>query len=163
MVISLNMSKEFLLDTNIIIKLWNDNPDVIDFLRSHSKCDFKVTNDTVMELANGEIENFFPKMGLELQALADRIINNPVSMDRSFRPSSYVVSEDNGLYLEKANKVSATDYGLINICLEDSCYVLVTEDKKMLKSSARLMDSNRFYNYMEFMKLLDNEYGYQEC
>ena len=50
--------KEYLLDTNIVIKVWNKYPDLLDTIENIKSVDFKISEDIAGELSVKEYVKF---------------------------------------------------------------------------------------------------------
>lgn len=144
----------FLLDTNIIIKIWNENPDLLDFIEKSSCIDYKITNDCMCELANGEINNFLPQMSPKFRMLVRHIVNSGSQRDKNLKENRFFVIVDGKIFIQVCNKVDAEDYGCIFYCQNHSQYILVSEDKRMRKSAQKVLGSSRVMNYKQFLNAI---------
>lgn len=142
----------YLLDANIIIKLWNEAPDVLDAIEAHTNVDFRITNDVVLELVKGEQDQFFPKMAPKYQKLMKHMVNAPGQFpDKPYKENRFLKEIDGKVTVVIGNKVSSVDYLMVLTCQNEPSYKLVTEDAKILKSSNLVLDESKFLNYDEFI------------
>ena len=142
----------YLLDANIIIKLWNEAPDVLDAVEADANIDFRITNNVALELIKGEQDQFFPKMAPKYQKLIKHMVNAPGQFpDKPYKENRFLEEIDGKLTVVIGNKVSSVDYLMILTCQNEHSYKLVTEDAKMLKSSNLVLDESRILNYNEFI------------
>lgn len=143
----------FLFDTNIIIKLWNENPVILDALDKYKDVDYKVTNETVMELANGDINEFFPKVSSKYQQLLNHMVQNDAYHgDSTWRENRFLFEKNGQVFYTVGNKISSVDYGIVSMC-QNYNFVLVTNDKKILKSARLVLPRDQVIDYYEFIVL----------
>jgi predicted nucleic acid-binding protein len=149
------MCKEYLLDTNIVIKVWNKYPALLDTIENVKWIDFKISEDIAGELSVKEYVKFNKDFVLSnkfLKLLGHIITNSGPSFTEDSLESDLVKYEKNkNLYLANGDKISINDYSLINICEKNKEYILVTEDKKMLRSAKIILDSSRVLNFEQFL------------
>jgi hypothetical protein len=139
------MANIYLLDTNIVIKCWKDNPSLL------GKIDYRVTNHSIMELANGELGQFFPKVSPKFLELLGHMVTNQGGMDPSHKENRYIYeAEDGQVYYKEGNKVSSVDYDVYWACLQNG-FTLVTEDKKLLKSTRSVLGEKRAISYEQLV------------
>ena len=58
------------------------------------------------------------------------------------------------MYFVNGDKISINDYSLIDICEKNKDYILVTEDKKVIRSAKSILDASRILNFEEFLEEL---------
>jgi predicted nucleic acid-binding protein len=150
--------KEYLLDTNIVIKVWNKYPTLLDSMENMDSIDFKISEDIAGELSIKEYAIFNEEFVLSnkfLKLLGHIIANNNSSINEDYSKSDFIRYEKNkNFYLINGDKISINDYSLIDLCEKNKDYVLVTEDKRMLRSAKIILDSSRVLNFQEFMEEL---------
>ena len=103
----------------------------INFFEVLGKLDriiFLLTNEVIVELMNGP-RKLHPKF------LLDHIINVEGSMDHSLKENRFLYEKKGKLHYMVLNKVSAVDWNQVLLCQNHSDLVLVTNDRKLLKSS----------------------------
>jgi len=64
--------------------------------------------------------------------------------------------QDKNIYFVNGNKISINDYSLINICENNKNYILVTDDKKLIRSAKIILNSERILNFQEFLDELND-------
>ena len=149
---------QYLFDTNIVIKIWDDNPSLLQIIEKSEYVDYIITNDIALEISQKEItlDNGIPVFSKRFLSLAEHIINNDVYCgDPRFKDNRQVNQDENGnLYIVRGNKISYYDNSLISVCNYYSQYILITEDKKLYKSALLTLDKSRVLNYSEFINQL---------
>ena len=149
------MYKEYLLDTNIIIKVWNKYPTLLDSIEDIEFIDFKISEDIAGELSVKEYIKFKEDFILsnKFLKLLGHIINNnsPNDNEDRLRDGFIRYEKNKKKYFVNGDKISMNDYSLIELCENNKDYTLVTEDKKMLRSAKILLDASRVLNFQEFL------------
>jgi len=150
------IKKTYLLDSNIVIKIWREYTNLLDEIEKSKDIDFKIHQDIAGELCRKE----FKKVnGVDI--LSERfikLINHTIkdysnSSTESNSYSNFIRHASNSsIYLVNGNKISANDFSLIRICKEHKEYTLVTEDKRMINSAKQVLDSSRVLTFKEFIK-----------
>jgi rRNA-processing protein FCF1 len=156
--------KQYLLDTNIIIKIWSNYPTLLDTIESIEGIDFKISEDIAGELSVKEYVKFNNDFVLsnKFLKLLPHIITNksPVFVKESLGSDLIKYNENKNMYFISGDKISINDYSLIDICEKNKDYILVTEDKKIIRSAKIILDSSRILNFQQFLdeitKLKDN-------
>lgn len=152
------VKKIYLLDTNIIIKIWRECPNLLDEIENSEEVDFKIHKDIAGELSRKEFRNING-----IPVLSDRFIKllNHVIDDESNNPDEHGIYGDfikpnfnNNMYFVNGNKISVNDFSLIRLCKGHEEYILVTEDKKIIKSAKNILGDARIFNFEEFIKAL---------
>lgn len=147
--------KEYLLDTNIVIKVWNKYPTLLDTIENIESVDFKISEDIAGELSVKEYTKFNEDFVLSnkfLKLLGHIIANSAPSIIEECTGSDLIKYQKNkNIYFVNGDKISINDYSLIDICERNKEYTLVTEDKKMLRSAKIILDSSRVLNFQEFL------------
>ncbi|MBU3154660.1 hypothetical protein [Clostridium estertheticum] len=149
--------KEYLLDTNIVIKVWNKYPTLLDTIENIKSVDFKISKDIAGELSVKEYVKFNEDFVLSnkfLKLLGHIITNNETSSNfiNDSVPSDFIkYQQDKNIYLVNGDKISINDYSLIDICQKNKEYILVTDDKKLIRSARIILNSSRALNFQEFL------------
>lgn len=148
------VKKEYLLDSNIIIKVWEEYPSLFGEIEKHESIDFKVYHSIVGELYKKEVVEYKGTSALtdRFIKLLDHIIGED---DLEFtlinkHHISMKYDSDKKIYYINGNKLSRNDFSLICICENYKYYTLVTEDKKIIKSAKAIVDPYRIMNLNEF-------------
>ena len=147
--------KEYLLDTNIVIKVWNKYPTLLDTIENIKSVDFKISEDIAGELSVKEYVKFNENFVLSnkfLKLLGHIITNSEVSSTDVHISGDFIKYEQNkNVYLINGDKISINDYSLIDICKKNENYVLVTDDKKLIRNAKIILDTSRALNFQEFL------------
>ncbi|MBU3181350.1 hypothetical protein [Clostridium psychrophilum] len=147
--------KEYLLDTNIVIKIWNKYPTLLDTIENIKYIDFKISEDIAGELSVKEYAKFNEDFVLSnkfLKLLGHIITNNGYDFTKDCTPGDMVKYEQNkNIYLINGDKISINDYSLIDICKTNTNYTLVSDDKKLIKNAKIILTSSRTLNFDEFL------------
>lgn len=149
--------KEYLLDTNIVIKIWNTYPKLFDSMKLGKEIDFKVTRDIAIELSKKEFRDYdgVPVLSNRFLELLEHMVDNiEFSIEENFNNLPIKYDYIKNLYYINENKISANDYNLICFCKSNDKYILVTEDKFLLESAKILIESSRVLRFKEFMEQL---------
>ena len=147
--------KKYLLDSNIIIKVWNKYPTLLDTIENIKCIDFKISKDIAGELSVKEYIKFNDDFVLSnkfLKLLGHIITNNDSTFTNVSIPSDFIkYKQDQNIYLVNGDKISRNDYSLIEICEKNEDYILVTDDKKLFRSAKIILDSSRTLSFQEFL------------
>lgn len=147
--------KEYLLDANIVIKVWNKYPDLLDTIENIECIDFKISEDIAGELSVKEYVKFNEDFVLSnkfLKLLGHIITNKEPSFTEGCISSDFIKCEQNkNIYFVNGDKISINDYSLIDICEKNKEYTLVTDDKKIIRSAKIILDSSRVLNFDQFL------------
>jgi len=150
--------KEYLLDTNIVIKVWNKYPTLLDTIENTEGIDFKISEDIAGELSVKEYVKFNKDFVLsnKFLKLLPHIINNenPIFNKECLENDFIKYNENINMYFVNGDKISINDYSLIDICEKNKDYILVTEDKKVIRSAKSILDASRILNFEEFLEEL---------
>lgn len=150
------VGKQYLLDTNIVIKVWSNYPDLFDEIEKVDRIDFKISQEIAVELSQKEFNELkgVPILTNRFIKLLGHIIDTYVCISKDSKVLSDNIKQysNNNLYILKGNKISINDYGLIRICKSYTEYILVTEDKKMIKSARLVLGASRVLNFDEFIE-----------
>ena len=147
--------KEYLLDINIVIKVWNKYPTLLDTIENIKWIDFKISEDIAGELSVKEYIKFNKDFILSnkfLKLLGHIITDKESGFTEGFIYRDFIKYEKNkNIYFVNGDKISINDYGLIDICEKNKDYTLVTDDKKTIRSAKIILDSSRVLNFQEFL------------
>ncbi|MBU3158540.1 hypothetical protein KPL37_01980 [Clostridium frigoris] len=149
--------KEYLLDTNIIIKVWSKYPTLLDDIENIKSIDFKISEDIAGELSVKEYVKFNEDFVLSnkfLKLLGHIITNNEIAsnlIDSSLSSDFIKYQQNKRIYLVNGDKISINDYSLIDICEKNKEYILVTDDKKLIRNAKIILNSSRALNFQEFL------------
>jgi predicted nucleic acid-binding protein len=147
--------KEYLLDANIVIKVWSKYPGLLDVIETTDYIDFKISQDIAGELSVKEYIKFNKDYVLStkfLKLLSHIITNTSASYTEQAIESDLIKYEKNkNIYFNNGDKISINDYSLINLCEKNEDYTLVTEDKRMMRNAKIILDSSRVLNFEQFL------------
>jgi len=149
--------KTYILDTNIVIKIWRVAPYLFDLLDNNQQINYKITNDSIVELTKGcgELEQFFPKVSDKYKKILKHIINNPSAIvNNPDKENRFIKKENNEISVVIGNNISSEDYSTIVLCQHNPDFILVTNDKKMLKSGKLVLQDYQLLNYDNFINEL---------
>ncbi|MFT5872927.1 MAG: hypothetical protein ACI8WT_001868 [Clostridium sp.] len=150
--------KEYLLDTNIVIKVWNKYPTLLDTIENIKWIDFKISEDIAGELSVKEYVQFNKDFILSnkfLKLLTHIITDKDPSFTQEHLQSDFIkYQKNNNIYIVNGDKISINDYGLIDICEKNKDYTLVTDDKKTNRSAKIILDSSRVLDFQQFLNEL---------
>jgi len=150
--------KAYLLDANIVINVWNKYPNLLDTIENKECIDFKISEDIAGELSVKEYVKFnndFVLSNKFLKLLGHMITNDNSSFNNELLQSNFIKYEQNNkMYFNNGDKISINDYSLINICERNKDYILVTDDKKLIRNAKIILDSSRALSFKEFLNEL---------
>ncbi|MEW9096952.1 MAG: hypothetical protein AB2417_17890 [Clostridiaceae bacterium] len=143
------INKVYILDSNIIIKIWNEYPDILEDIEKADGIDFKISNNVAGELSQKEFKDFngVPVLTNKFMKLLDHIID-----ENSYGLQCEI---DKPFYSIEGNKISKNDYELICICQNNENYILVTEDKRLFNSGRFLLENSKIIGFNEFLDELN--------
>lgn len=150
--------KEYLLDANIVIKIWDTYPKLFDAMEKTEEVDFKITRNIAIEVSKKEFKDYngVPVLSNRFLKLLEHMVDDiEVNLKEKFNNSSIKHNSIKNLYYINENKISANDYNLICFCKSNDKYILVTEDKFLLQSARIVIDSSRILSFKEFMEQLE--------
>jgi predicted nucleic acid-binding protein len=135
---------EYLLDTNVIIKIWEFNSSIIDKIIKFNK--IKVLKEVLQELAIKERQNYKGQ-----QVLSERfckLLSFIMEVDTKKIAEFYSLldlkfSEKGNAYFRGTEKLSENDLILLYACHLHSNLILVTEDKYLFKAVSDLLGRDR--------------------
>ena len=113
------MIKEYLLDANIVIRIWNEYPQLLNTIENRKEIDFKISQDIAGELAIKEFRNINGVHVLTdkfLKLLGHIINNDGFSLKGHTENSCIKQDSNNNMYFVEGYKISHNDYSLIDIC-----------------------------------------------
>ena len=147
--------KEYLLDTNVVIKIWEQYPNLFQDIEKHESIDFKIYHHIAGELYLKESREFdgVPALTDKFIKLLNHVIKeDEISFSEIYKPNISIKYDSNKqVYFVNGNKLSKNDYNLVCICENYKQYTLVTEDKKMINSAKLILDSSRVLTFNEFL------------
>jgi hypothetical protein len=147
--------KEYLLDANIVIKVWNKYPSLLDAIENTEFIDFKISQDIAGELSVKEYIKFNKDFVLStkfMKLLGHIITDSSASYNERTIENNFIKYENNkNIYFNNGDKISINDYSLINLCEINEDYTLVTEDKRMMRNAKIILESTRVLNFEQFL------------
>ncbi|WP_315120640.1 hypothetical protein [uncultured Clostridium sp.] len=142
------INKVYILDSNIIIKIWNECPEILEDMERAEGIDFKISHNVAGELSQKEFKDFngVPVLTNKFIELLDHIISEDYCK---------IQDEYKLFYTIDGNKISRNDYELICICQNNENYILVTEDKRLFNSGRFLLGFSKIIGFNEFLDELN--------
>ena len=154
-------NREYLLDSNIVIKLWRKYPNLLDKIDETEGFDYKVPKNIAGELSVKEYREFngVPILTDKFLKLIDHIIEIDKDIDEQNFAGLTSFKHDVGknIYYIDDNKLSANDFSLIATCKKQEQYILVTDDKKMYNSAKVILGPKRVLSLKEFLSDINNK------
>jgi len=143
-IISIKSKKyNYLFDTSTILYFQtlyeHSGASIFEALKECNDVNFFVITDVLSELLQGN-KGLTP---LHLKIFFDHILNSECSMDPNWKENRFLVMENNEVKYIVLNKISPIDYAQVLICQNHKELILVTNDKKMLKSAAQVIKDRR--------------------
>lgn len=150
-------NKKYLLDANIIIKIWNECPNVITSIENAEGTDFKISKHIAGELSTKEFKEFngVPVLTNKFLKLLNHILEESGCSIKENLSSNVDIRYDykKNIYYINENKLSKNDYELICLCSSKK-YTLVTDDKKVQCSARIILGDFSVLSFDEFIKEL---------
>lgn len=112
-----------------IFKVFEECPDV----------NFFVANVVLSELMNGP-NALTP---IQIGAFLNHILNSESSMMPERKENRFLVEENGEVKYVELNKISSTDYAQVLLCQNHTELILVTNDKKLIRSAAQVVKGRR--------------------
>ncbi|MEJ8554326.1 hypothetical protein [Tepidibacter sp. Z1-5] len=154
------IDKEYLLDANVVIKIWNEYSGLFQAIERHEGVDFKIYHHIAAELAikeSRELDGVSVLTDRFIKLLGHIINEDVVRISEIYKPNVCIKHDSNKhIYSINGNKLSINDYSLICICENNKQYTLVTQDKKIINSAKTILDPSRVLNFNEFLCDLKN-------
>ncbi|WP_055667992.1 hypothetical protein [Desnuesiella massiliensis] len=150
--------KEYLLDANIVIRIWDTYPKLFDSMEKTKEVDFKITRNIAIEVSKKEFKDYngVPVLSNRFLKLLEHIVDDiEINLEEKTNNSSIKYDSIKNLYYINENKISANDYNLICFCKSNDKYLLVTEDKFLLQSARIVIESSRILSFKEFIEQLE--------
>jgi len=149
------LNREYLLDANIIIKIWNKCPKLLDEIENCSNLHFKISQDIAIELSQKEFASFngIPVLSKKFLKIIDHVVQEP-SLDKNLfsnKSVKIIYNDKTKVYNVDQFKVSKSDFNLICICNKYESYSLVTEDKKLVSCAIKIIDPSRVLSFENFI------------
>lgn len=153
------MNNVYLLDSNAVIRIWKQCPDLLDKMEKSENVNFKISNEIAMELSKKEFAKYD-----EVPVLSARFIKllAYVISTETVETSCAVASNSGIKFIPEKNmvvvngcKISKNDWELIAICQGDEQYALVTDDKNLISSARHVLNASRVLNFDEFIRELN--------
>ncbi|WP_097028097.1 hypothetical protein [Clostridium peptidivorans] len=158
-------NKKYLLDANIIIKIWNECSYIIKAIEDAEGVDFKISKHIAGELSTKEFKEFngVPVLTNKFLKLLDHIIESNSCSIKENLSSNVDIRYDykKNIYYINENKLSKNDYELICIC-NNKEYTLVTDDKKIQRSAKIILGNDSVLSFYEFIEELRAYYNIEK-
>jgi predicted nucleic acid-binding protein len=155
--------KEYLLDANIVINIWNKYPGLFKAIENAEGIDYKISRPIAEELSIKEFKQVggVPVLSSKFLELLDHIIEEE---DMNKEEKSSDVLDNNidintdikydarkDIYYVDGNKISGNDYRLMEVCRKNKNYILVTEDRNLYTSAKSIIENPRVITFKEFI------------
>ena len=149
------VNKEYLLDANIVIKIWNEYPNLFEAIEKNQQIDYGIYHHIAAELSIKEFKdiNGVPVLSDKFLKLLGHIINEDAVGTTEICKANVSIKHDYNklIYYINGNKLSRNDYNLICICENNKQYTLVTEDKKILNSGKLILHHSKVFTFNDFL------------
>lgn len=144
---------KYLLDTNVVIQLWNKHPEIINEMLEEKSV--KILKEVAEELVVKERREFQGQM-----VLSDRfckLILAILEIDKANIKAFYSLiqikySSKGKAYLNNTNKLSENDLLLLYSCHIQEELLLVTEDKYLLNAGKLILGDKRVLTLKELIE-----------
>lgn len=147
--------KKYLLDSNIVIGLWNKHAFFIEKLFDGKKIEIlKEVSDELVVKEMKEYKGQYVLSDRFCRLLPFIIEIDKENMEEFYNMLNIKYSKKGNAYFEKINKLSENDLKLLYACYLDNKLILVTEDKYLFNAASQILGMNRV---MTLNMLLENE------
>lgn len=148
----------YVLDSNIIISIWNSKMDILDELIKNKRIHFIIPNEVAKEISQKEYivyqgASILSDRFLKLLPYIDDELNTEKINDFCYRIKAKRLLS--GTYYINENKLSETDFMLLYLCSNNQNSIVVTQDKKLLKASKDILGSDKSIDFKEFLARLN--------
>lgn len=148
----------YVLDSNIIISIWNNKMSILDELMKNKKIHFIIPNEVAKEISQKEYTvyqgtSILSDRFLKLLPYIDDELNKDKINDFCYKIKAKKLLS--GTYYINENKLSETDFMLLYLCNNNKNSVIVTQDKKLLKASKDILGSDKSIDFKEFLTRLN--------
>ncbi|GAA0177393.1 hypothetical protein SH2C18_06380 [Clostridium sediminicola] len=146
--------KEYLLDTNVVIRIWNEYPLLFQAIEKNKEMDYAIYHNIAVEISKKEFRNIdgVPVLSDKFLKLVGHIINEDLVDTLKISKSDINIkyNKQKDIYILNGNKLSRNDYDLICICEKFKKYTLVTGDKGLLNSANIILPPKRVLTFDGF-------------
>lgn len=148
----------YLLDSNIVIIIWNQYPNLFGEIEKNQWLDFKVSKGVAGELSQKEYHQYkgMPVLSDKFLRLLNHVIEDEnYSLENILFDKPEVKVKYNpktNIFIINDNKLSENDFKLIYLCIIHEDLVLVTEDRKILNCGSLIIPSGRILSLKEFLE-----------
>lgn len=144
----------YILDSNIIINIWNSKINILDELIKNNNINFLIPKEVAKEISEKEFivyqgTSVLSDRFLKLLPYIEEELNKEKINDFCYKIKAKKLLS--GIYYVNGNKLSKTDFMLLYLCSINENSVIVTEDKKLLKASKEILGNNKSINLKEFL------------
>lgn len=152
---------EYLLDTNVVIGLWDQHNSTIDKLIEDKK--IKITEEVVQELVVKERREYKGQQVLSerfCKLLSFIIELDKTQIDEFYSMLNIKYSKKGNAYINDTNKLSRNDLFLLYCCYLNNNFILVTEDKYLFNAAINLLGKGRVLTLkllVESVTILSND------
>lgn len=148
----ITLTIKYLIDSNVIIKLWRDYTDALDRLKE--SCNIVILKEILDELARKESRELNGNRYLSERfiKLLPYMVENKANNIEGFCETFEIKEIANNKYYYKGNKISHNDLLLIIACYEEENYVLVTSDKRLINCSKDILKEDKVMTIDEFLE-----------
>lgn len=148
----------YVLDSNIIINMWNSKKNILDKLMKNRSINFIIPNEVAQEVSQKEYivyqgTSILSDRFLKLLPYIDSELNKDNINDFCYKVNAKKLL--GGIYYINENKLSETDFMLLYLCNNNHNSIIVTEDKKLLKASKDILGDDKSINFKEFLTRID--------
>ena len=148
----------YVLDSNIIISIWNSKTGILDELIKGRNVHFIIPNEVAKEISQKEYTvyqgtSILSDRFLKLLPYIDDELNKDKINDFCCKIKAKRLLS--GTYYVNENKLSETDFMLLYLCSNNENSVIVTQDKKLLKASKDILGNDKSIDLKEFLVRLN--------
>lgn len=145
----------YVLDSNIIIKLWNEGSNIFYDIVEKQKINFTIPKVVANEVSRKEYRDYNG-----ISVLSDRFLKllqyiredeNSNDIEKFSNTISAKKMPGGCLYYINGNKLSDTDFILLYVCKEIVDSILVTNDKRLSNVAKDFIGEDRVLNFNEWI------------
>lgn len=148
----------YVLDSNIIISIWNSKMNILEKLMKDRKIHFVIPNEVAKEISQKEYivyqgTSILSDRFLKLLPYIDDELNKEKVNDFCYKIKAKRLLS--GTYYINENKLSETDFMLLYLCNNNKNSIIVTQDKRLLKASKDILGNDKSIDLKEFLTRLN--------
>lgn len=142
---------KYLLDSNIIIKFWDDDEHKLKSMLMEKS--IVVLEDVLQELSIKEKRKY--KGNYILSERFCELLSFQIRVDKDDISGFYLIFDYETKEEKESNNLSKVDLLMLYNCYINNNFILVTEDKDLFSISKKFLGEDRVYSYNKLIESLE--------